>query len=111
MTKNHCAQTPELHDAFSRDVPPLSTEPGMEFLSIPVRTFHGDPACPRQSIARFDFLIGWVDPWTLKPVDDEEHVLRWELLPKDAPRPADRQGVNTTVAAEWPLSVGRSRQR
>ena len=71
-----------LHDAWV-GVPPQSTEPGMDRFSVPVRIFAGDPDTPHHGVARFDYLVGWVDPWSLEPVDENVDVLGWGLLPED----------------------------
>ena len=81
MRKHSFGQVTVLLDEAWRGLPPQSTEPGMEFVSAPVRTFHGDPDNPRHGVARFDFLVGWVHPETLKPIHDSD-VLGWELLPE-----------------------------
>jgi hypothetical protein len=74
-----------LHDAWV-GVPPQSTEPGMDRYSVPVTIFSGDPDTPHHGVARFDYLVGWVDRWSLEPVDENVDVLGWALLPEDAMR-------------------------
>jgi hypothetical protein len=71
-----------LHDAWL-GVPPQSTEPGMERFSVPVRIFSGDPDNPKHGVARFDYLVGWIDPWSLEPLDQGVDVLGWGELPED----------------------------
>lgn len=82
MRKSLRGETTVLLDGAWRGLPPPSTEPGMEFLSVPVRTMYGDPDNPRHGVARFDYLVGWVHPETLRPVHDDGDVLWWELLPE-----------------------------
>jgi hypothetical protein len=81
MRKSLHGETTVLLDGAWRGLPPPSTEPGMESLSVPVRTVHGDPDNPRHGIARFDYLVGWVHSQTLEPMRDDGDVLWWELLP------------------------------
>jgi len=71
-----------LHDAWV-GVPPQSTVSTMDGFSVPVKLYAGDPDRPRDVLARFDYLVGWVDPWSLQPLDKELDILGWSVLPEE----------------------------
>jgi hypothetical protein len=55
----------------------------MDRFSVPVKILSGDPDAPHHSVARFDYVLGWVDPRSLEPLDESVDILGWRLLRED----------------------------